>query len=55
MSKTAHTEAAEHHEKAAKSHRAAAEHHENGDHVTASKQADEAHGRAIPPSSHSRG
>jgi len=46
MPKNAHTEDAEHHEKAAKSHRAAAEHHEKGDHATASKHADEAHGHS---------
>ncbi len=46
MPKTAHHEAAEHHEKAAKSHRMAAEHHEKGDHTAASKHADEAHGHS---------
>ena len=35
MPKTAHTEAAERYEKAAKSHRTAAEHHEKGEHATA--------------------
>ena len=42
MPKAAHTEAAEHHEKAAKSHRTTAEHHDKGDHAAASKIADEA-------------
>jgi hypothetical protein len=46
MPKTTHTEAAEHHEKAAKSHRTAAEHHESGDHAAASKYSDEAHGHS---------
>ncbi len=46
MPKSAHTEAADHHEKAAKSHRAAAEHHDKGDHATAGRHAAEAHGHS---------
>jgi hypothetical protein len=35
MPSTTHKEAADHHEKAAKSHRTAAEHHDKGDTATA--------------------
>ena len=40
MPKTAHSTAAEHHEKAAKLHRTAAEHHGKGDHTSASKHSE---------------
>jgi hypothetical protein len=46
MPKAAHTEAAEHHERAAKSHRAAADHHDKGDKASGSKHADEAVGHS---------
>ena len=49
MAKASHTEAADHHEKAARSHRAAAEHHDKGDAATASKHATEAHGHSSGP------
>ena len=53
MPRTAHHEAAEHHDKASKSHRAAAEHHDKGDHAAAKTHADEAHGHSTKAHTHS--
>jgi hypothetical protein len=44
MTKSAHLEAAERHEKSATSHRSAAEQIEKGDQAAASRHAEEAHG-----------
>jgi hypothetical protein len=58
MPKNEHTEAADHHEKAAKSHRTAAEHHEKGDHEAGHKHSEEAQGhstKARERSSHAHG
>ena len=51
----AHTDAAEHHEKAAKSHKAAAEHHAKGDTKKAAEHATEAHGHSSKAHEHSTG
>jgi hypothetical protein len=54
MPKAAHTDAAEHHERAAKSHRDAADHHDKGDKASGSKHADEAVGHSTKARAASR-
>ena len=46
MPKDSHSEAAEHHERAAKSHRTAAEHHGRGEHEKGHAASSEAHGHS---------